>query len=151
MLRKRSPDRLGTFSRFGRHLFFASPPLFLSPALPCSRKSEPPRLWSKHRLPSLRRAKFKLTAEPDDPFSQANGSKKLWPLGIASNACPAAALNVKSSRNPIGTAKSARATSPPYESGEKKPLCSAETSYSIRRHTFPADIHDANRARCLQQ
>jgi len=29
-------------------------------------------------------------------------------------------------------------------------LCSAETSYSIRQHTFPADIHDANRPRCPQ-
>jgi hypothetical protein len=29
-------------------------------------------------------------------------------------------------------------------------LCSAETSYSIRRHTFPGGIHDANRPKCPQ-
>src|ERR1700746_2715840 len=29
-------------------------------------------------------------------------------------------------------------------------LCSAKTSYNIRRHTFPAGIHDANRPRCPQ-
>ena len=27
-------------------------------------------------------------------------------------------------------------------------VCSAETSYNIKRHTFPAGIHDANRPRC---
>jgi len=27
---------------------------------------------------------------------------------------------------------------------------SAKTSYNIRRHTFPAGIHDANRPRCPQ-
>jgi hypothetical protein len=29
-------------------------------------------------------------------------------------------------------------------------VCSAETSYSIRRHTFPGGIHDANRPKCPQ-
>ena len=32
----------------------------------------------------------------------------------------------------------------------KEGLCSAETSYSIRRYTFPAGTHDANRPRCPQ-
>ena len=32
----------------------------------------------------------------------------------------------------------------------RKHLCSAKTSYNIRRHTFPAGIHDANRPRCPQ-
>jgi len=40
-----------------------------------------------------------------------------------------------------------RAQGTPLSPGQ---LCSAETSYSIRRHTFPADIHDANRPRCPQ-
>ncbi len=29
-------------------------------------------------------------------------------------------------------------------------LCSAETGYNIKPHTFPAGIHDANRPRCPQ-
>jgi len=34
--------------------------------------------------------------------------------------------------------------------GNFEVVCSAKTSYNMRRHTFPAGIHDANRPRCPQ-